>query len=173
MAGFGFKITRDDISPKLTKLANTAKRPEKVFRAMGTTFMSIIMGNFNDVGSDYRPVAWPAKRDGTPSKLQKSGTLARSFHLDVSDSSAKVSNPMIYAATHQFGSAGHVAGKVTGRVKTKYANKNFAGSWSEIHEGGHGTPPRPFFPVVNGQLTPKAEEKIARAGERAIARQVE
>jgi len=143
MASVGFKITRNDISPKLTKLANAAKNPEKVFRTMGTTFMSITMGNFNDVGSDYRPHAWANKKDGTPSKLQKSGALSRSFHLAVTRDAAKVSNPMIYAAAHQFG-----------------------------YEKG-GLPPRPFFPVENGQLTPKAEEKIMRAGQRAVERQVE
>ena len=139
-------MTRDDISPTLTKLANAVKHPEKVFRAMGTTFLSITMGTFNDVGSDYRPHAWSNKKDGTPSKLQKSGTLSRSFHLEVGDNFAKVSNPTIYAATHQFG-------RTEGR--------------------GAPIPARPFFPVEDGKLTPKAEEKIRRAGERAILRQVE
>jgi len=143
MAGFSLKITRNDISPQLTKLANAAKNPEKVYRSMGTTFMAITMGNFNDVGSDYRPAAWANKKDGTPSKLQKSGTLSRAFFLEVTSSSAKVSNPTIYAATHQFGRA--------------EAN----------------IPPRPFFPVLNNQLTPKAETKIAAAGHRAIERQLE
>ena len=141
-----FKITRDDISPKLRKMAALAHHPEKVYRAMGTTFMSITMGNFNDVGSDYRPVAWPAKKDGKPSKLQKSGALSRSFHLAVTNTSAKVSNPMIYAATHQFG-------RKDGR--------------------GSPIPARPFFPVENGKLTPEAEEKIAAAGTREIKRQIE
>ena len=146
MAGFSFKVTRNDISPKLSKLANAAKRPEPVFRAMGTTLMSITMGNFNDAGADYRAKGWPAKKDGTPSKLQKSGTLSRSFHLEVGSTFAKVGNPVIYAATHQFG-----------------------------RDFGRGSPilPRPFFPVLDGKLTPKAEEKIAAAGMRAIMRQVE
>ena len=167
-----FTLTRDDISPKMTRLAASARNPEKVFRAMGTTFMSITMGNFNDAGSDCRPSVWPAKKDGSPSKLQKSGTLSRSFHLDVSSMGATVSNPTIYAATHQFGSAGHELGKKVGSVKTKYANKLFKGSWNDVLSGGHGTPPRPFFPVLDGKLTPKAEELIAAAGMRAIERQL-
>jgi len=140
MANVSFKVQRDDISPHLAKLAATARRPEKVFRAMGTTFLSLTMGTFNDVGAEYRPVAWAKKKDGTPSKLQKSGTLSRSFHLDVTSSSATVGSPVIYAATHQFG---------RGPI-----------------------PARPFFPVVDGKLTPKAEEKIRRAGERALERQI-
>lgn len=147
MAGIGFKITRDDISPKLAKMAATAKRPEKVLRSMGTTFMSITMGNFNDAGASFRPKPWPAKKDGTPSKLQKSGTLSRSFHLSVTDKSATVSNPTIYAATHQFG-------RTTGR--------------------GSPIPARPFFPVDDsGKLTPAAEELIARAGQRALDRELQ
>ena len=145
MASVGFKLTRDDISPKLAALAATARNPEKVFRAMGTTFMSITMGNFNDAGSDYRPSVWPAKKDGSPSKLQKSGTLSRSFHLTVNSQGATVSSPTIYAATHQFG-------RTEGR--------------------GSPIPARPFFPVLDGKLTPQAEEKIAAAGKRAIEREI-
>jgi hypothetical protein len=50
MAGVSRKIVRDDISPKLSKLAATGRHPRKVFRAMGTTFMNITMGAFNSLG---------------------------------------------------------------------------------------------------------------------------
>lgn len=146
MASVSFKIVSNDISPKLAKLAAAARRPEPVLRAMGTTFMSITLGNFNDAGAEYRPKPWAAKKDGTPSKLQKSGTLSRSFHLTANNDSATVSNPTIYAATHQFG-------RTEGR--------------------GAPIPARPFFPVENGKLTPAAEEKIGAAGQRAILRQLE
>lgn len=144
MAGFSFKIARDDVSPKLSRLAGSAKHPAKVLRAMGTVFMSITMGNFNDAGANYRPKPWANKKDGSVSKLQKSGTLARSFHLEVTDQRATVSTPEIYAATHQFG-------RDFGR--------------------GAPIPARPFYPVVGGKLTPEAEEKIGKAGERAMARE--
>ena len=163
MASVSFKVTRNDISPKLSKLAAAAKHPEPVFRAMGTTFMSITMGNFNDAGAEYRPKPWAPKKDGTPSKLQKSGTLSRSFHLTVTDKSAVVSNPTIYAATHQFGRP----------TKTTHVHTDAAGKRSESQTVG-GIPARPFFPVDDsGKLTPAAEEKIAAAGQRAIMRQVE
>lgn len=173
MAALNFKITRDDVSPALAKMARSAKRPEPVFRAMGTTLMSITMGNFNEVGAGYRPRPWPAKKDGTPSNLQKSGTLSRSFHLEATDRFAKVGTPVIYAAVHQFGSKGHELGKKVGTVKIKYASRRYAGSYSDVLSGGHGTPPRPYFPVENGRLTPQAEEKIKAAGERAMRRQIE
>jgi len=89
---------------------------------------------------------WPNKKDGTESKLQKSGTLARAFHLEVSDSHASVSNPVIYAATHQLG-------RDFGR--------------------GSPIPARPFFPVIDGKLTLSAEEKIKAAGERQIMREAQ
>jgi len=156
MAGFNFKITRNDISPRLTRMVKAAKNPEPVLRTMGTTFMGLTMGNFNDAGAAYRPKSWPKlKRDqrkkgaapgprfaGEPSALQLNNILARSFHLEVDASSAKVSNPTIYAATHQFG--------------REAAN----------------IPARPFFQVEDHKLTPKAEELIARAGQRALERQM-
>jgi phage gpG-like protein len=141
MASIGFKITRNDISPALTRLADTAQNPQPVFRAMGTTFMSLAMGTFNSVGASYRPKPWAPKKDGTPSNLILHGILSKSFHLEVSSTGAKVSNPMIYAAAHQFG----------------YPPRNL--------------PARPFFPVLDRGLTRAAEEKIAAAAQRAILRE--
>ncbi|MDE2104419.1 MAG: phage virion morphogenesis protein [Patescibacteria group bacterium] len=154
-AGLSFKLTRNDVSPFLSRMARAAKHPEKVFRAMGTTFMSLTMGAFNDVGEEYRPSPWPAlkhdqrggagKKAGEASNLQLHSVLARSFHLTVSDTGATVSNPTVYAATHQFG-------RDFGR--------------------GSPIPARPFFPVKDGELTPAAAEKIRRAGERQMARDI-
>lgn len=149
MASIGFKLVRDDISPKLAKLAASAKHPEKVFRSMGTTFMSITMGNFNNAGAQYRPKPWAAKKDGSESKLQgKTLQLSKAFFLTVTDSSATVKSSAMskngfgYGLAHQFGS-----------------EKN-------------NLQPRPFFPVgIDGKLTPAAEDLIARAGQRAIERQ--
>ena len=166
-----FSLTRDDISPRISALVKTARNPLPVMRAMGTTFKSITEGTFNSVGASYRPKPWPAKQDGGASNLQRSTTLAKSFRLEVTATTARLSNPAIYAAIHQFGARGHIAGKVVGRVKTKYANRKFAGSWQDITKGGKGIPARPFYPVAGERLTPAAENLIARAGERAIARE--
>lgn len=144
MAAFSFTLTRNDISPALTTLAAKAKNPSAIFRSMGTTFKSITEGNFNSVGAALRAKPWPAKKDGSPATLKKKGVLSTSFHLEVSATSAKLSNPMIYSAHHQFGSS-----KSTGR--------------------GSGILPRPFYPVLDGKLTPAAERLISRAGERALA----
>jgi phage gpG-like protein len=145
-------------------MASAARNPIAVFRAMGTTFKSLTEGTFNSAGASYRPSPWPAKKDGSPSNLQKSTTLSKSFHLTVSNRGATLSNPMIYAAIHQFGARGHVAGVEIGRVKTKFSNQ-------AIMSGSKGIPPRPFFPVQNDRLTPMAEFRIRAAGERALARE--
>lgn len=159
MAVLSFRITRNDIAPALSKMATAARRPEPIFRAMGTTFLSLTMGNFKS--ADYRPRPWPAKKDGTPATLQKSGTLSRAFHLTVSNTAATVANPMVYAAIHQFG--GIIKGNPW--LRFQYA----PGKWATVSQ--ITIPARPFFPVEAGKLTPTAEEKIKAAGERAAARQ--
>jgi phage gpG-like protein len=162
MANVSFRVTRDDIRPALAKMLATAKNPEKVMRSMGTTFMSITMGNFND--SDYRPSPWVPKKNGSPSNLKLNNVLSRSFHLSVTSTTATVSTPEDYAAIHQFG----------GTIKPKkgpYLMFEWApGKWAKVKEVI--MPARPFFPVENGVLTPRAEEKIAAAGQRALAREI-
>jgi phage gpG-like protein len=160
MSALGLTITRNDISPALSRLAATAKNPLPVFRAMGTTFKSITEGTFNTVGAGYRPLPWAAKKDGTPSNLQHSTTMAKSFHLEVSSQHARLSNPAIYAAIHQFG------GVIRGNPLLKF---RVGEQWISVRQVT--MPARPFFPVLDGKLTPAAAEKIGRAGERAIARQ--
>jgi phage gpG-like protein len=160
-----FTLSRNDISPALTALAGRAKNPLPVFRAMGTTFKSITEGNFNSVGAAYRPTPWRPKRDGSPSILQsRNPTLSKAFALEVTSTYAKLSNPMPYAAIHQFG----------GVIKPKkgdYLKVNIPGvGWRSLKQVV--IPPRPFFPVIDGKLTPKAETLIARAGERAMLRQL-
>lgn len=159
---FSFLKTRDDISPAVTQMLATAKNPMKVLRSMGTTFKSITEGTFNSAGAAYRPKPWPNKRDGSASNLQRSTTLAKSFHLEVTDQYAKLSNPMIYAAIHQFGGTIKAKGKAL-VFHTADGHLIFARSVK--------IPARPFFPVLDGKLTPEAERLIVRAGERVIARE--
>jgi phage gpG-like protein len=166
MAGIGisFRVDRDDVSPQLSRMAMTAKNPLPVFRAMGTTFKAITEGNFNSVGAAFRPKPWVPKRDGSPSILQsRNPTLSKSFHLEVSNAHAKLSNPMKYAAIHQVGG-------VIRPKKGKVLRFQVNGKWFSVKQVV--IPARPFFPVTpDGKLTPEAERLIGRAGERAIARQ--
>jgi phage gpG-like protein len=168
-----FAITRDSISPRIAKLAGIARHPEPVLRAMGNVFKSITEGNFNSSGADMRPSPWQAKKDGTPSNLKKSGLLWHSFNLTVDDRAARLANPTPYASIHQFGAADYIGGETVGTIKTKYANRRYAGSFQDVVKGGHGIPPRPFYPVLNGRLTPAAEDLIAKAGQEAILKQAQ
>ena len=149
MSRVSFTIKRNDISPKLSAMAKTARHPRSVLLAMGNVFKSITVGNFNSAGASMRPLPWPAKRDGTPATLKKSGLLWHSFNLEVTDQYAKLSNPTPYAARHQFGDRDYTARKK-----------------------GANMPPRPFVPVRDGKLTPEAEKLIEAAGHRAMLREI-
>jgi phage gpG-like protein len=172
VANFKFTVSRNDISPMLSAIARISRHPAPVFRAMGMAFKSISEGNFNSAGMQYRPAPWPAKKDGSPATLKKSGLLWHSFHLTVSDQGATLSNPTPYAARHQFGDRDYVAGVKQGVVKTKYANRRYKGSWQDVMSGSSGMPPRPFVPVdSSGRLTAAAYEVLKAAAYRAIMRQ--
>jgi phage gpG-like protein len=168
--GLTLTIRKNDISPAITKLARTAKNPQRVLRAMGTTFMSITMGNFRQ-DTSYRPTPWAPKRSGAPSYLMLHNVLSRSFHLEVSATTAKVSNPCIYAAIHQFG--GIIKPKTKAALKFKWGPDK--SNWATVQQVR--IPPRPFFPIIgspgNYKLTDKAQEKIRAAGERTIKSEAE
>jgi phage gpG-like protein len=72
---------------------------------------------------------------------------------------------MPYAAIHQFG--GVIVPKNAKALRFKLPS----GQWVTVKKVV--IPPRPFFPVdSSGKLTPKAEQLIARAGEREMLRRV-
>ena len=162
MASVTFKITRNDISPALSRMAATARNPRKVLLSMGNVFQSITMGNFR-ANPSYRPQPWAPKRDGSPSFLMKNNVLSRSFHLDVTDRYAKLGTPMIYAAIHQFG------GIIKGRPWLMFQYGPGKKDWATVAQVK--IPARPFFPVENGRLTEKAAKIIGAAGERAMLRE--
>ena len=165
------KLVRNDISPILTRLKARLEPGQRkdVLRAMGTVFMSITQGNFNSVSSQYRPIPWRAKLDGSPATLKKSGLLSHSFHLEVTSEYARVYNPTPYAAIHQYGGKTRphkITAKSGKALHFQIAGKNiFAAS---VNHSGSNIPARPFFPVLNGKLTPAAEKLILAAAYRAI-----
>ena len=159
MATVSIRITRDDITPAFKRLTKMGRDTTPVMRSMGNTFKSITEGNFNAAGAGYRPSAWPAKRDGSPSNLKQSGLLWHSFHLTVTKDTATLANPTPYAAIHQFG--GTISGKPL--LKFKVGDR-----WVSKHQVT--MPSRPFYPVKDGQLIPSAEQLIAAAGMRTVER---
>src|SRR5574343_1808594 len=96
-------VTHNTATPALLRLAALMGNPQPLLQAVGNRLKSITEGNFNSVGAAFRPTPWAPKRDGTPSILQKSTTLAQSFHLQYSQNSLILRSPVVYAAIHQFG----------------------------------------------------------------------
>ena len=162
MASFTIRVTHDSLTPFLQRLRSSAANPQPVLRSMGNTLLSITQGNFNSVGAAFRPLPWPAKRDGTPSNLQQSTALAHSWRLSVSGTQAVVSTDRIYAAIHQFG------GVI--RPKTARALRfQSGGQWWTVKSVT--MPARPMLPITpDGRLTEPAAALILRAGMRALLR---
>ncbi|NBW11983.1 MAG: hypothetical protein EBR82_28525 [Caulobacteraceae bacterium] len=140
---FQLTMTRDEVSPALARLAGADLQRRAIYAA-GTVVMSLAQRAFDEPG--LRPARWSRRKSGgSHPLLVKSGTLRQSIHVQVSGDTARVGNPVIYAAHQQFGSA-----KTSGR--------------------GSGIPPRPYFPVdAQGGLTRLAQERIGKAIERLIA----
>lgn len=78
-----------------------------------------------------RPRSWVARKDKKPHALLiKSGDLRQGIHHQVSGDTVAVGSPKQYAAVHQLGSR------------------------------NGSTPERPFFPVLNDQLTGEATAEL-------------
>ena len=128
----------DHLSPGLARLAARCRNRKPVLEAMGLEFVSITKRAFTNPA--LRPLPWRDKVDGTPATLRKSGAMWQSIRVtDVTDHSVTAGSDRAYAAIHQLG------GK-TGR--------NHAATM----------PPRPFFPILNGKLTPEAKRLIEAVG---------
>ena len=156
------RIEASQVMDLLRRAAHLARNPEAVARSMGTTFKSITEGTFSSKGASYRPAYWPRKQDGSVSSLRKSGLLSSSFFLRVFGPNAAIGNPTVYAAVHQFGSQAWHQGFSKDTRKTRVR--------SVIRSG---IPPRPYFPITpQGQLTARALDRVLRAGERALKRQL-
>lgn len=158
------RLDKDDITPSLKRLQRLGRSTAPVMRSMGTTFKSITKGNFSSHGAAYRPIAWKPKRDGQPSNLKLHGDLSKAFHLTVTDTQATLSNPKMYARIHQLG--GEIVAK-----NAKARRFQSGGRWGSVQKVI--MPARPFYPVLNGQLTPQASEKILAAAKRTLKRLLE
>lgn len=164
MAFFSIRVTHDDLTPVLNRLRELAgPKRQSVLRAGGNTLLSITQGSFNSVGAAFRASPWAAKRDGTPSNLQKTTTLAHSWRLTVTPNGATVSTDREYAAIHQFG----------GIIRPKTAKAlrfQSGGQWWTVKQVT--MPARPMLPITpDGRLTDKAATLVARAMVRAIQMQ--
>jgi phage gpG-like protein len=126
-----FTLKLDEISPALDALADPALR-RRCVQAAATVVESLAVRAFDEPG--LRPTSWPARKKSkaTNPLLIQSGNMRQGIHTQmVGNDAAKVGTPVVYGAAHQLGSS------------------------------KKGIPARPFFPVVEGQLTGNAQAEIA------------
>lgn len=129
-SALAFTVKTDEITPALDALADD-KLKRRCVQAMATVVESFAVRAFDE--PSLRPTSWPARKPSKASNplLIKSGDLRAGIHTQVlGNDSAKVGSPTAYAAAHQLGSS------------------------------KKGIPPRPFFPVLENQLTGNANGQI-------------
>lgn len=156
------EIKLNTLAPALQAAASKAQDATPILRAMGLALKSITEGNFSSHGASFRPTPWPAKRDGKPSNLKLTTTLSRSFRLVTDGRSARLSTDRKYAAIHQVG--GTIHAKPGKALRFRLPD----GRWA--YRKSVKIPPRPFFPVLNGNFTPAAAALIIAAGQRAVGK---
>lgn len=162
MNAFTIRITHDSLTPCLQRLRSSAANPQPVLRSGGTALLALTQGNFNSVGAAFRAAPWPAKRDGSPSNLQLTTTLAKSWRLSVNARSATISTDRPYAAIHQFGRVIKPKSKPALRFQS-------GGHWWTVKQVN--MPARPMLPITpDGRLTDRAAAVVVRAMERTILR---
>lgn len=134
MAGLGFTLTQDAISPSLAHLAGQPLQ-DRIALAAATALVGLAQRAFDE--PDLRPSEWaPRKKPASHPLLLLSGTLRQSIHaVSLGGGKADIKMPVEYAAHQQLGSR-----KTSGR--------------------GSGVPPRPFFPALDGQITERGYEAI-------------
>ena len=138
MNGLKVKIVYNTISPRLQELLrNSGTCSRKVLLSMGASLQSWVVQSFADASRRIEP--WAAKKDGTPSTLQKSTKLRQSIRLrSVTEKEAEIGTDTVYSPYHQFGTR-------------------------------RGLPRRPFFPFTKaGKMSDAAEASIYAAGRKAF-----
>ncbi len=125
-----FTLKLDEITPALHALADD-KLKQRIVQGMATVVESLAVRAFDE--PSLRPTSWPARKKSKAANplLIKSGNLRQSIHTQLlGGGAAKVGTPVAYGAAHQLGSS------------------------------KRGLPARPFFPVVEDQLTGHAQSEI-------------
>lgn len=168
-----FRKIRDTLSPDLRRLYRNVRDKRGIHQAMGLAVVSIAKRSFND--PSLRPKPWPAKKDGSPSRLRDTGTLAKSIRVtQVSDRGVTVGSDRPYAAAHQLGlkTPAH-----TIRPVNKQALKFQIGGRvifaKKVDHPGAKMPERPFLPFgSDGRPTPPALQRIDEVVRKKLLRGV-
>ena len=149
----------DHVTPQLALLYARVKDKSGLHAAVGLGILSLAKRAFNDPGK--RPAGWAPKADGTPSRLRRSGTLAKSVRVITNASRVTVGSDRHYAAIHQLG--GRTRPHVI-RAKNKQA-LHWPGARhpvKAVKHPGSNIPARPYLPFyATGQPTPAAGRVVA------------
>lgn len=149
----------DAMTPDLQRRFRLVQDKRPIHAAMGMAIISLTKRAFND--PSLRPSPWKAKKDGTPSRLRDTGTLAKSPRMSsATQTGATVGSDRLYAAIHQLG--GKTPPMIIRPVKKKALKTPF-GPRAKVNHPGSDIPARPYFPFdATGRPTQKALEAIGR-----------
>jgi phage gpG-like protein len=149
--GFSLRLQRNDISPDLRKKIAKVKNAGPLLRAIGVGMVGLAKESFNN--ASLRPAPWRNKIDGTAATLKsREASLWRSIKVqNVTSREVKFGSDRPYAAIHQFG--GIIRAKNGGYLKFQVGGK-----W--IYAKQVTMPPRPYMPVMGGQLTAPAKARV-------------
>jgi phage gpG-like protein len=157
--GLSIKVTRDDITPDLTRKIRVLSDPTRLWVAVGTALVSYTKRSFRD--ASLRQSTWPAKSDGTASNLIRKGTLLSSIRIVKADkSSVTIGSDRPYAAIQQLG--GVIRAKGNKPLVFQIGGKTIFAKKVTI-------PARPFFPFTpDGQLAANAVEPVREIIEKVV-----
>lgn len=151
----------DTLTPDLRRLYKNASDKSGIHSAMGLAIVGITKRAFND--ASLRPRSWSPKSDGSPARLRKSGTLAKSIRVTASGASGfTVGTDRPYGAIHQLGgqTAAHTILPKNGQAL------NWPGAAhpvAKVEHPGSKIPARPYLPFSrSGQPTRRAVQELQR-----------
>lgn len=152
--------TSNTLTPQLRTLYKSVSDKAGLHAAIGLGLVSISKRAFND--ATLRPAVWVNKKNGQPSRLRDTGTLAKSIRMTSATSrGVTIGSDRKYAAIHQLGgkTAAHV-------IRPKNGKALFwpgaAHPVAFVNHPGSKIPARPFLPFdKNGRPTPAALKIIA------------
>lgn len=139
-------VLNNPLTPKMTKLLRALDGAGKqyVLKEMGRELLDITLGQF---GADkpHRAAPWAPLSPKYQKRIKYFGPPKLIL-------SGELSNSLTLEGVNQ--------NAVVVTAHSRYA---------AAHQFGSGPiPPRPFFPVIDGEFTAYAEERIRQRGERAV-----
>ncbi len=153
------RLADDTLTPTLVSLQTRLRDRRACYEAIGLFIVSVTKRAHTD--ASLRPHVWPPLADGSPSTLQKTTQMRRSWRItSVGNDGVTVGSDREYAAVHFFGGDGpYIIRPKNGKaLRIPVGGGNFVfRAWAE-HPGNEK---RRAMPVEeDGRLTPHAEKGV-------------